>query len=77
MTGTHLGLRSQTWGTRWIGFWKGDGLEHEGLGEEGAADRGLLFDGADAEGRERRRADEAAGVEEEDGGLIGFHGGTG
>jgi hypothetical protein len=29
-----------------------DGCEHEGLGEEAAADRGLLADGADAKGGE-------------------------
>ena len=49
-------------------FFEWDGLEHQRLGEERAADGGLLLDGADAEGGEARRAGEASGVEQEDGG---------
>jgi hypothetical protein len=37
------------------------------LGEERAADGGLLLDGADAEGGEARGAGEATGLEEKDG----------
>ena len=46
-----------------------NGCEHQRLGEERAADRGLLLDGANAEGGEARGAGEAAGVEQEDGGC--------
>ena len=49
---------------------EGDGLKHEGLSEEGAADAGLLFDGAYAEGGEALGAEEAAAVEEEEGGFF-------
>ena len=52
----------------------GDGREHEGLGEEAGAYGGLFADGADAEGGEPRWADEAAVVEEEDGGICGCRG---
>jgi hypothetical protein len=56
---------------------EGDGLEHERLGEEGAADGGLLLDGADAEGGKACGAGKAAGVEEEDGGTGDRDQGTG
>jgi hypothetical protein len=51
-----------------------DGGEHEGLGEEGGADGGLLPDGTDAEGGEAGGAEEAAVVEEEEGGVGGAGG---
>ncbi len=58
----------------WLGGGAGvgerDGLQHEGLGKEGATDASLFLDGADAEGGEGFGAGEAAGVEEEDGGLV-------
>jgi hypothetical protein len=59
-------------------FFEGDGLEHQRLGEEGAADGGLFLDRSDAEHGEARRAGEAAGVEEEDGGcgLVGVGSGV-
>ena len=47
-----------------------DGLQHERLGEERGADRGLLLDGADAESGERFGAEDAALVEEKEGGLL-------
>ena len=43
-----------------------DGLEHQRLGEERAADAGLLAHGADAEGGEALGADEAAAFEQEE-----------
>ena len=45
--------------------------EHQRLREEGAADGGLLADGADAEGGETLGAGELAVLEEEDGGGFG------
>ncbi len=47
-----------------------DGLQHERLGEEGAAYAGLLADGADAEGGEALGAEDAAAFEEEERGFF-------
>ena len=64
--------RIGTWGTRIGGVVQRDGGEHEGLGEEAAADGGLLADGADAEGGEGFGAGDLAVREEEDGGGFGM-----
>jgi hypothetical protein len=63
-------------------FVERDGGEHERLGEEAAADGGLLADGADAERGEAFRAGELAMLEEKDGsgfgaGAGGFRGSPG